>query len=48
MDKGVMQSDEGVPRYFGRVERMERDRIAKIVYVGVSLEVIQWVGCGRD
>ena len=28
-----MQSDEGVFRWFGHVERMERDRIAKRVYV---------------
>ena len=27
--------DEGVLRWFGHVERMERDRIAKNVYVGV-------------
>ena len=26
--------DEGVLRWFGHVERMERDMIAKIVYVG--------------
>ena len=26
--------DEGVLRWFGNVERMERDRIAKRVYVG--------------
>ena len=26
--------DEGVLRWFGQVERMERDRIAKRVYVG--------------
>ena len=27
--------DEGVLRWFGNVDRMERDRIAKRVYVGV-------------
>ena len=26
--------DEGVPRWFGHVERMERDRIAKREYAG--------------
>ena len=26
--------DEGVLRWFGRVERMENDRIAKRVYLG--------------
>ena len=26
--------DEGVPRWFGHVKRMENDRIAKSVYVG--------------
>ena len=28
------RSDEGVLRWFGHVERMERDRIAKRAYVG--------------
>ena len=33
--KGVDERiDEGVPRWFGDVERMEKDRIAKRVYVG--------------
>ena len=41
MHKEVVQSDErgrikeGVLRWFGHVERMERDRIAKRDYVGV-------------
>ena len=35
--------DEGTLRWFGHVERMERDRIAKSVLV-----VIQWVACRRD
>ena len=29
-----MKVDEGVPRWFGHVERMENDRIAKRGYVG--------------
>ena len=42
IDKGVLQG-------FDHVERMERDRIAKRVYVGeCPLVFIQWVGCGRD
>ena len=28
------RTDEGVLRWFGHVERMKRDRIAMIVYVG--------------
>ena len=35
--------DEGALRWFGHVERMDRDRIAKRVYV-----VVQWVDRGRD
>ena len=35
--------DEGVLRWFGHIERMESDRIAKSVLV-----VVQWVGRGRD
>ena len=37
-DKGVVQSDERVDesvlQWFGNVEKMENDRIAKKVYVG--------------
>ena len=33
-DKAVVRSDEGVLRWFGRVERMDNDIIAKRVYVG--------------
>ena len=44
--KGVDERiDEGVLRGFGHVER---DRIAKRVYVGKCTVVIQWVGHGRD
>ena len=35
MRKGLYERiDEGVLRWFGHVERMERDRITKRVYVG--------------
>ena len=35
MTKGVYEKvDEGVFRWFGHVEKMENDRIAKRVYVG--------------
>ena len=34
--------DEGVLQWFVHVGRMEKDRIAKRVYVG------EWVGHGRD
>ena len=37
MTKGVgvnERNDEGVLRWFGYVERMEKDKIAKRVYVG--------------
>ena len=35
--------DEGVLRWFGHVERMERDRVAKRIYVG-ECAVIRSVG----
>ena len=36
MTKGVNEKiDEGILRWFGRIERMEKERIAKRVYVGV-------------
>ena len=38
------RTDEGVLRWFGHVKRMEKDRIAKSIYV----VVVQWVGRGRD
>ena len=35
MRKGLDERiDEGILRWFGHVERMEKDRITKIVYVG--------------
>ena len=40
--------DETVLRWFGHVERMERDRITKSVYVGECQIVVQWVGQVRD
>ena len=43
MTKGLDERiDEGVLRWFGHVERIERDRIAKI------LVVAKWVGRGRE
>ena len=40
---------EGVLRWFGHVEMMEKDRIAKRVYIGECADiVVQWVGRGRD
>ena len=39
------RTDEGVVWWFGH---MERDRIAKKVYLGNVLVVIQWVGHGRN
>ena len=42
--KGLEErNDEGFFRFFGHVERIEKDRIAKNVLV-----VVQWVGHGRD
>ena len=44
MTKGVDEMiDEDILRWFGHVERMENDRIAKRVYVGCGLVVTQWV-----
>ena len=51
MRKGLDERiDEGVLRWFGHLERMERDRIAKRVYVGecAGMVLVQWVGHGRD
>ena len=36
MSKGVARSDEGVLWLFSHVERMEKDRIVKRVYIGES------------
>ena len=47
--KGVEERiDEGVLQWFGYVERMEKERIAKKVYEGESSGSVQWVGRGRD
>ena len=48
--KGVDERiDEGVLRWFGHGERMDRDRIAKRVYVAESVLVFdQWVSHGRN
>ena len=47
--------DEGVLRWFGHVERMERDRIAKIVYIGecagsrsVSMPGKRWIDTVKE
>ena len=41
--------NEGVLPWFGNVERMEKDRIAKRIYVGDCGDGgHQWVGRGRD
>ena len=55
MDKGVTKgvdkrTDEVVLRWFGHMERMEKERIVKRVssmYESV-LVLIQWIGRGRD
>ena len=48
MMKGVNERiKEAVLWWFGHVERMERDRIAKRVFVGVCAGS-QWAGHGRD
>ena len=40
--------DEVVLRWFGHVERVENDMIAKRVYLGECAVVVQWVGRGRE
>ena len=40
--------DEGVLQWFGYVERMENDRIAKSVYEEEYTGRRSVVGCGRD
>ena len=48
MKKGLDERiNEGVLRWFGNVERMERDSIVKRLYVGECVVVVQWVGHGR-
>ena len=39
--------NEGILRWFGHIERMGNDRIAKMGYVGVVQEIVQYVGCSR-
>ena len=39
--------DEGILRWFDHVEKIERDRIAKSLFMSM-LVVVQWVGHGRD
>ena len=49
MKKGLDERiDEGVLRWFGQVDRMERDKITNRIYVENVLVVVQWVGHGRD
>ena len=46
MTKGVGEKiNEGVPRRFGPMERMENDRIAKTSMWESLLVFAQWVGC---
>ena len=48
MTKGVDEKiDEDVLRWFGHVERIENDRIAKKVYVWSMLIAVHWVRRGR-
>ena len=54
--KGVDEKiDEGILRFFGHVERMEKDKIAKRVYVGecgnsfsVGRTRKRWIGTVKD
>ena len=49
MIKGVDKMiDEGVLQWFGDVERMGNDRIAKRFYVGESAGSRSGLGCGRN
>ena len=49
VQKGRDEStDEGVLRRFSHVERMERDGIAKRVYVGECAGSRSWLGHKRD
>ena len=49
MKKGLDERiDEVMLWWFDHVERMERDSIAKRVYVGGALVVVQCIGHGRD
>ena len=49
MMKGVNERiDAGVLQWFGHMERIEKDRITKRIYIRVCMTVILWVGCRRD
>ena len=49
MEKGLDDRiDERVLRWFGHVDRRERDEIAKRVYEESVLVVVKYVGCGLD